>query len=479
MRPGRGSVSLNWREIALIISELPLEGSALQAVVQHDFTALSWHFYHREAGRWTLYTEVASPHARLHLLSKPIKEKTAKLQRFIQFARARLIGSRVTAVYQYPYDRLVRLTLDNHGTPLFLFIRLYSGSGANIIVTDEEFVILDLLLRRPRRNEVSGAPFDAGEERSEEGKPFSIRHRTDGSFNRQIEEEYTRQSTTADLDGLLTAVRTKAERDIDRIRASIVRQTHTLNAAADHERLRLHADLLSANAHLLGDNMSEVELVDWNTGEPVTITLDSRLKGREQVQRAYERYQKAKGAAEHAQGELARLKEELENRTLQLQGLLEPWEDRASWIEALKRASDEPGDAPVAQKSPGFVIQSGAFTLLVGRNAKENDELLRHHTRGNDWWVHTRDYSGGYVFIKDIRGKSVPLDVLLAAATLAIHYSKARKEGKAELYYAQVKYLRRAKGGKQGLVLPTQEKNLSVVLDEGRLRRLLLPYDDL
>ena len=47
-------MSLNWREIALIVSELPLEGSVLQSVVQHDFNSLSFHFYHREAGRWTL-----------------------------------------------------------------------------------------------------------------------------------------------------------------------------------------------------------------------------------------------------------------------------------------------------------------------------------------------------------------------------------------------------------------------------------------
>ncbi len=473
-------MSLNWREIALIISELPLEGSALQAVVQHDFNALSWHFYHREVGRWTLYTEVGTPHARLHLLSNPIKEKTAKLQRFIQFARARLIGSRVTEVYQAPYDRLVRLSLDNHGTPLFLFIRLYSGSGANIIVTDEHLIIQDLLLRRPRRGEVSGALFESGPPRSEEGKPFLVRERLEGSFNRQIEAEYAQESSSADLDELLRAARSRGEREIDRIRASIANQQSSLEATADHERLKEIADLLSANAHRLRDNASEIELFDWKTNEPVTIALDRRLKARAQVERAYERYQKAKGASEHARGELARLEEELAVRTRQLEELLQPRDDRAAWIADLTRAGEEMASTPASgPKSPGLLIHSGAFTLLVGRNAKENDELLRHHTRGNDWWMHTRDYSGGYVFIKDIRGKSVPLDVLLDAATLAIHYSKARKEGKAELYYTQVKYLRRAKGGKQGLVLPTQEKNLSVALDEERLRRLLLPYDDL
>ena len=123
--------------------------------------------------------------------------------------------------------------------------------------------------------------------------------------------------------------------------------------------------------------------------------------------------------------------------------------------------------------APGLRFQSGPFTLMVGRTAKENDELLRRYVRGNDYWLHTRDYPGGYVFIKYISGKSVPLETLLDAANLALHYSKGRSAGKAELYYTQVKYLRRAKEGKQGLVIPTQEKNLSIELDEERVQRLL------
>lgn len=471
-------MSLNWREIALIVSELPLEGSALQSVVQHDFNSLSWHFYHREVGRWTLYTEVGTPRSRLHLLSSPIAEKTAKLQRFVQFARSRLIGSRVTACYQYPYDRLIRISLDNHGTPLLLFIRLYSGSGANIIVTDGEYTILDLLLRRPSRGEVSGATLDVGPVRTEEGRPFSVRERQQGSFNRQIEAEYSEKRTTVELDELIRRARTKMERGIERTRAAIASQMRSLEALQGFDRLKWEADLLSANAHLLVDNMDKVELLDWDTNNLVTIALDGRLKAREQVQHTYERYQKAKGAAENATTVLERLEAELDERIASLGQLLTPRPDRAQWVADLTAVLDDERTPTTGHTGPGLVISSGAFTLLVGRSAKENDELLRHHTRGNDWWVHTRDFSGGYVFIKDIRGKSVPLDVLLDAATLAIHYSKARKAGRAELYYTQVKYLRRAKGGKQGLVIPTQEKNLSVTLDDERLRRLLLGHDD-
>ena len=54
-----------------------------------------------------------------------------------------------------------------------------------------------------------------------------------------------------------------------------------------------------------------------------------------------------------------------------------------------------------------------------------------------------------------------------------MHYSKAKANKKASLYYTHVKYLRRVKDGKQGLVIPTQEKNLDITLDEKRVKQLL------
>ena len=95
--------------------------------------------------------------------------------------------------------------------------------------------------------------------------------------------------------------------------------------------------------------------------------------------------------------------------------------------------------------------------------------------RGEDLWLHVRDFPGGYVFIKAKKGKTVPLDILLDAANLAVYYSKARTNTKVDLYYTHVKYLRRAKTSSKttkGLVLPTQEKNLCITPDKDRLKRL-------
>ena len=136
----------------------------------------------------------------------------------------------------------------------------------------------------------------------------------------------------------------------------------------------------------------------------------------------------------------------------------------------LAKRRSAPSQAP--KRFPGLSLERDGWLVLIGRSAAENDVLLRRHVRGNDMWFHARDYAGSYVFVKSRAGKSVPLDIMLDAGSLALYYSKGRSSGSGDIYYTQAKYLRRAKDGPKGLVIPTQEKNLRVKLDEGRMREL-------
>ena len=124
-------------------------------------------------------------------------------------------------------------------------------------------------------------------------------------------------------------------------------------------------------------------------------------------------------------------------------------------------------------------MTSAACTLVVGRSARENDDLLRR-ARGNDWWLHCRDYPGAHVFVRAPATKSVPLEILLDAGNLAVFYSKARTAGRADVYYTQVKHLRRPRtrgrgtaAAGRGRVIPTHARNLFITLDQTRIDRLL------
>lgn len=470
-------MSLNWKEMELILKEANLEGSKIQGVIQNSFHSVTWELYNREKGRYSFYTEIGTQSSRINLISSNSKpQKTKKLQRFEQYARKNLEGSTITKCYQMPYDRVVIWDLDNHGRKLKVVIRLYSGPGANIIVTDENFVIQDLLLRRPGRDETSNKILKL-ETKTEEDKTFTIRDYEGSSFNEYVEKTFSQQQNN-DLKAQLTKqVETRRDHELSRLDSSIKSCEKTIEANKDYIELKKDGDFLSANSYQIKKGMDKITLVDWisdPTGNTsITLQLDKSLTAGANVQTYYDKYQKAKGTYENALSELEKLRKEYEQTKAHYDKALMDTEDEQADIRRLKAILEKTSPQQQIQTGPGIRCTSGGFLILAGRNAKENDELLRHYAKGNDMWLHTRDFPGGYVFIKFRRDKTIPLEVLLDAANIAVLYSKGKNLKSVDLYYTQVRYLRRPKEGKTGLILPTQEKNLTIKPDPQRIARLL------
>ena len=463
---------LNWKEIGLILEEADLTGSKIQNVIQSSFHSVTWLLYSREKGRFGFYSEVGTPDARIHLLSQGASiSKTKKLQRFEQFARKNLEGSVIVSSTQLPFDRVVVWELENHGRKMKIFIRLYSGNGANIIVTDSENRILDLLLRRPGRDETSGELL-IQEERTSDPGVYEIRP-YEGSFNSFIENSCTRIQEQSQYESLVKSAGILIEHEKERIRSSIRSLEKTIEENSSFEDFRYIADLLSANTFNFKRGDSSVTLNDYSKGTSITIALNPSLTPGDNTAHYYEKYRKAKGSWENAKTEKEKLEKELSYSESAFEKLLTPSDNIESDIRRIKAFLDRTSDNQKTGPDVGLRCTSGGFELLIGRNAKENDELLRHCVKGSDLWFHTRDFPGGYVFVKFRKDKTVPLEVMLDAANIAVLFSKGRNNKKVDLYYTQVKYLRRVKDGKKGLVIPSQEKNLTIEPDESRVKKLL------
>ena len=197
--------------------------------------------------------------------------------------------------------------------------------------------------------------------------------------------------------------------------------------------------------------------------------MDEKKSAQENAAVYYEQYKKAVSGMESLEHDIMLSKRNIQALEEEYSAIVK--EQNVIKIEQMLRHDTTPKQKN-ERPHPGLHYEVDGWTIIVGRTASENDELLRHYVKSLDMWLHTRDFAGGYVFIKARKDKSVPLEILLYAGNLAVYHSKARKNGQADLYYTQVKYLRRAKNGPKGLVLPTQEKNLFIKLDEEKLRRL-------
>ena len=462
--------TINWKELELLLSEMPLLGSYVQKITEHNVHSFTIHFFSKEEKAWMMYTEISSSHTRVNRTEK-LRKKSSTNQRFTQYLKAHIIGRRVVEVKQYPFDRAFVLKLQNSDDTINMIFRLYSGPGANVIITREDSTILELLFRRPQRGERNGEKL-VDEERTSEGKKtWSVRPYTGDSFNQFIDREEDKESKDEKREEYVLILKERENRELKALLDKKERIKERIDSTKGYEETKHYADLLSSNIYMVKKGMSSVTLDDWEKGEKVTISLDPQLSPTENKEKLYSRYRKDKTSLSMAEEE----KEKTEKAIIETKEKYSYLFSPDTPLEKLRKEIEgkSENNEKVKEGRPGVWVKSNGWDIIIGRNAKENDEILRSYTRGSDLWMHTRDFSGGYIIIKAQKDRTVPLPVLLDGASLAIHFSKARKNGKADLYYTQVKYLRRVKGGKTGLVLPTQEKNLNATEDEERVRRIL------
>ncbi len=454
---------INWKELELILSELPLEGSYIQKVTEHDVHSFTLSMFSPTEKAWLLYFEIATQSS-IAVRTDRMRKKSEKAQRFTQYMRAHFTGRKVTQVRQLPFDRAFTMRLTSSEDSINVLVRLFSGIGANIIVYDDSMDILELMYRRPQRGEEKGCRLVI-EERKEEGdRTFSVREWDGPSFCAYLDSTGSREKEESSREDLRKRLSEKRDREIAELEERLRRQRERAEATSGSESIRKAADILSSSIHLVSKGMESITLPDWEGGN-ITISLSPALSPHENLERLYQRYRKDRKTHQMAEEEAAATERAIEETKLRYETLLE--EGSIAKMEKARTVVQRRDDRP------GVNVNVSGWDIMIGRNAKENDEILRRYAKGSDIWMHTRDFSGAYVIIKAQKGKTVPLPVLLDAASLAIHYSKAKKNGKADLYYTQVKYLRRAKDGPKGLVIPTQERNLSAVLDERRVKEIL------
>ena len=103
------------------------------------------------------------------------------------------------------------------------------------------------------------------------------------------------------------------------------------------------------------------------------------------------------------------------------------------------------------------------FTILVGRNSRENEEITFSRGNGDDIWMHIKDLPGSHVLILR-ENNPVPDSVLSYAANLAGLYSKSGVGDKVTIDYCEKRFVKKIKKSKPGDVTYINYKSLDVVI---------------
>ena len=109
----------------------------------------------------------------------------------------------------------------------------------------------------------------------------------------------------------------------------------------------------------------------------------------------------------------------------------------------------------MASKGQGWQqLDVEGYEVLVGRSARDNDELTFGVARPRDLWLHAAGHAGSHVVIRvPDSGEDVPRAVIERAAAYAAWHSKARNaRGKVEVHVCRAADVRKPRGVPAGTV---------------------------
>lgn len=276
----------------------------------------------------------------------------------------------------------------------------------------------------------------------------------------------------------MALARRALETETKQVRQALTRRADEATAGAAHARQRLHAlaheagyrhaaDLIMAHLHEIPAGATEVELLDYYTNQPRLV----KLKTGEKPQRTAENlYRKAK----NQQIEERQLSQRIERREAEAFGALERLEEldtqpALAELRAFRTWRKQHGLEPAAAASkvptelPFKVFEDRGFTILVGRNAANNDLLTQRYAHKDDYWLHAKDVSGSHVVVRHRAGQPVPAPVLEHAAQLAAWYSRRQNDSLCPVTVTPKKFVRKPKGARPGQVIVEREQVLLVV----------------
>ena len=255
----------------------------------------------------------------------------------------------------------------------------------------------------------------------------------------------------------------------ERTARRLANQREELKVSAERDKLKLMGDLISANLYRVEKGMSSVAVENfYEDGCPeIKIKLDPMLTPSKNMQKYYSEYRKADTAEKILTEQIAKGEEELAYIDSVFDALTRTQsEDEVNELrqelseQGYIRSSKLKGKPPKSRPPLEFTSPDG-FTVLVGRNNKQNDQLTTKTADKTDIWLHTKDITGSHVIIR-AEGKEVPDSTVMWAARVAAFHSRAKSSSQVPVDYVPVRFVKKPSGAKPGMVIFTNNRTLYV-----------------
>ena len=317
--------------------------------------------------------------------------------------------------------------------------------------------------------------------------------RTSPSINVILDDYYAQAEWFDAMEGVRGPTRKVLQTQRDRCKRKAVLLEKEMQASEEANQYRLYGDLLLAHQYDVQQGQSSAKLQNFfDTTEEsenalVTVPLDPRFDAIGNSTRYFTKYRKLRRALtlvpdqiEQNAAELATIEQlltdlalaetpqevTLVNAEVQSLGYIRGknivLDKRAQKAAKKAKSGNKQGKTKPAGPGGGtpLRVQSrDGFTILIGKNSRQNEEVTFRQATSNDMWLHARNIPGSHVIIK-AAGRDIPRSTIEQAASIAAYYSQARGSTHVPIDYTLQKNVKHMKGGGPGMVIYERERTI-------------------
>jgi len=410
----------------------------------------------------------ASPRLYLiHRRTKDLEKQSVALNAFGQMMRSKLSGAHLVQISKDPSDRIVRLTFRTEDVIFRRLVIQLTGRTADLFLLDELNRIV-AVLREQAQTRIQQFYLAPPRPLKEPTDAFRLEA---GPPSAQLDKYFSAIEAAKTFDVKAKGIRSRVTKSIRQQRTLRENLQNDLARHGDPEEHKRTGDLLLANIATAERDGNKVRIVDYYAdGAPVIeIEVDENRSLQDEAAARFRQYTKAKHAADEIAERLKQIDretEKLERRLQQLDAIIQ------SRDEAALETFEKPAPAPrvVAKKSakPEKIsgvrryLSTDGYEILVGRAARDNDNLTFRVAQPNDLWMHAGDYPGSHVVVRNPTRKEIPQRTVIEAAQLAGKFSQASGDAKVVIHYTERKFLSKPKGAAPGLVRLSRFRSITV-----------------
>lgn len=245
---------------------------------------------------------------------------------------------------------------------------------------------------------------------------------------------------------------------------------------------KVYGELLTANLYRIKDeNISSIELENYYENNNLTsIPLDIKYTPSINAKRYFKKYNKLKNELKIVTIQ----KEETQRELSYIESIVYELE-ASSTIEEIASIFKEISENVIFKDKISYKNKNNSkikkskltknknisfnplkytidgYTLLVGRNNKENDYLTLKYAKKTDLWFHTKDIHGSHAILL-LNNKTPDTDILIKCAQITAYHSKARNSSNVPVDFCEAKYVKKPNGAKPGMVIYTNNQTLNV-----------------